>query len=98
MRKKLDWRNRIVGDGPKITTGIHLSHGKPGRTIWVSKKAEAYIYNQGRNPFGRENDISLNTGFPGIAGTARDEFELAHERPYAKHRELRRLGITQSDA
>lgn len=92
LRDKLNWRNRVPGERPKVIIGLHHSTPRPGRAIWVSKEAEAFIYGAGENPFDLEDGTTV---FPGTAGVERDEFEPAHERPWARPNELRRLGIRQ---
>lgn len=97
LRDKLDWRNRALGNQPLVVIGIHEDNHcvRAGKAIWVNKEARAFIYGEGRNPFGSKDGSSLNMVFPGAGGIERDEFEPAYERPNVSTRELVKLGIEQ---
>lgn len=97
IRDKLDWRNRVPGERPKLIVGFHVSHTQTfqGRTMWLSKEAGAFVYSNGPNPFGQEDGSNPYMVYYG-PGIERDEFEPAHERPHVHFEELLRLGIIRS--
>ncbi|KAH7113176.1 hypothetical protein B0J13DRAFT_533942 [Dactylonectria estremocensis] len=80
MRDTLDWRYRPVEERPKITLRIDLFVRRPGNSIWLSRAAEQFIYGNGPNPFGQENDKSPHR-VRKEAGLETDEFNPAYQRP-----------------
>ncbi|KPM43235.1 hypothetical protein AK830_g3358 [Neonectria ditissima] len=90
MRDTLGWRERAVGNRPKVIMGWHpmgMCMGS-GRAIWIDDEVNAFIYEKGNNPFLGTHPDGLYQG-----GTERDVFEPAHERPYADIHALEQLGI-----
>ncbi|KAH7140069.1 hypothetical protein B0J13DRAFT_609188 [Dactylonectria estremocensis] len=80
MHDTLDWRYRPVEERPKITFRIDLFIRRPGKSIWLSRAAEEFIYGNGPNPFGQENDKSPHR-VRKAAGIETDEFNPAYQRP-----------------
>lgn len=96
MRNTLYWQSRDVADRPRVIIGLDC-YGSPeliGRAIWLEEELELFLYGGGKNPFQHEDEtLSPNRVLRGRRGTERDAFQPAHERPWADHAMLVRLGI-----
>ncbi|KAH7007172.1 hypothetical protein EDB80DRAFT_718334 [Ilyonectria destructans] len=91
MRDTLDWRERPVSERPRITMGWHMDGMVPrdGQAVWVDEQANEFVYGNGENPFTEDIPNHVSTG----AGTRRDFFEPAYERPNVQDADLMRMGI-----
>lgn len=91
LRDTLDWRERPVSERPRITMGWHRDGVVPtdGRALWVDKEVNEFVYGHGENPFKEDIPNHVSTG----AGTWRDVFEPAYERPNVEDADLIRMGI-----
>ncbi|KAH6967923.1 hypothetical protein BKA56DRAFT_597395 [Ilyonectria sp. MPI-CAGE-AT-0026] len=91
MRDTLDWRERPVSERPRITMGWQMDGVVPkdGRALWVDEQVNEFVYGHGENPFREDIPNQISTG----AGTRRDIFEPAYERPNVEDADLIRMGI-----
>lgn len=79
MRDTLGWRHRPVEGRPKITLRVDLFVRRPGKAICLSAAAEKFIYGNGKNPFGQENDEKSPHMVREAAGFETDEFNPDHK-------------------
>lgn len=91
MRDTLGWQS--WENPPKVRIATHVMSGLPAlaRAHWLESEVTDFLYGEGENPFGSDND-SADTVRLGY-GTLRDAFEPAYERPWVSSKDYRRLGI-----
>lgn len=75
--------------------GQDIQHGAycEGRAIWLDKEITEFLYSNGRNPFAKETSTFGRQITRGCAGTIRDAFEPACERPWVSWREYVAMGL-----
>lgn len=61
MPSKLDWRERMVADRPKIVICVDYEPQVQEQPVYVSQEAEDFLYSEGENPF-FEDLVSSGTG------------------------------------
>lgn len=76
VRDTLGWRDRGTSERPRVTIGIATEYGSE-RNIWVDRKVEAFIYQDGPNPFQGADGCKVARGM----GVVRDAFDPDYERP-----------------
>ncbi|KAM5367236.1 hypothetical protein ACJZ2D_010069 [Fusarium nematophilum] len=93
MRDTLGWRARPKAERPRVSIIRAPCPALPGRTIWLDREVNEFLYGDGANPFA-PTSLPVPRMYEG-KGIQQDEFEPAHERPNLDVESLVRLGILQ---
>ncbi|KAI1861642.1 hypothetical protein JX265_009609 [Neoarthrinium moseri] len=77
---------------PRITVNVSYLYWHPGRSVWIEKEVDRFMYHGGINPF-LDDSSRLDPNLPPLGiGRYRDAFDPGFDRPHAGPGTLVRLG------
>lgn len=91
MRDTLRWHERDRVARPSVTIGLDPTSPEIGRSIWIEREIDEFLYAGGPNPFTERFPTRVLHG----VGVLRDSFEMNYERPYVDFVSLGRLGYVK---